>query len=93
MQLSVTWRVRWTLSIPISRDPYPSLLLRLDNQQTHEIQAEAKDAKTDTPMKLVQWVRFGGGAFIRFVGVARADAWTQAFPKFRAVRDGVKPRV
>ena len=28
-----------------------------------------------------------------FVGVARADAWTQAFPKFRAVRDGVKPRV
>jgi hypothetical protein len=68
-------------------------LFRLDNQQTHEIQAEAKDAKTDTPMKLVQWVRFGGGAFIRFVGVARADAWTQAFPKFRAVRDGVKPRV
>jgi hypothetical protein len=67
-------------------------LLRLDNQQTHEIQAEAKDAKTDTPMKLVQWVRFGGGAFIRFVGVARADAWSQAFPKFRAVRDGVKPR-
>ncbi|HEY2135647.1 MAG TPA: hypothetical protein VGH49_07150, partial [Xanthobacteraceae bacterium] len=48
-------------------------LLRLDNQQTHEIQAEAKDAKTDTPMKLVQWVRFGGGAFIRFVGIARAD--------------------
>jgi hypothetical protein len=68
-------------------------LLRLDNQQTHEIQAEAKDAKTDTPMKLVQWVRFGGGAFIRFVGVSRADVWTQAFPKFRAVRDGVKPRV
>jgi hypothetical protein len=68
-------------------------LLRLDNQQTHEIQAEAKDAKTDTPMRLVQWVRFGGGAFIRFVGVARADAWAEAFPKFRAVRDGVKPRV
>jgi hypothetical protein len=67
-------------------------LLRLDNQQTHEIQAEAKDAKTDTPMKLVQWVRFGGGAFIRFVGVARADVWTDAFTKFRAVRDGTKPR-
>ena len=67
-------------------------LLRLDNQQTYEIQAEAKDAKTDTPMKLVQWVRFGGGAFIRFVGVARADTWSEAFTKFRAVRDGVKPR-
>jgi hypothetical protein len=43
-------------------------------------------------MKLVQWIRFGNGAFVRFVGFARADAWAQAFPKFRAVRDGVKPR-
>lgn len=67
-------------------------MLMLANLPTHEIQAEAKDAKTDTPMKLVQWVRFGGGAFIRFVGAARADAWLQAFPKFRAVRDGVKPK-
>ena len=67
--------------------------LRLLADAPPEIQAEAKYAKSDTPMKLVQWVRFGGGAFIRFVGVARADAWAQAFPKFRAVRDGVKPRV
>jgi hypothetical protein len=67
-------------------------MLHLDNQQTHEIQAEAKDGKTDAPMKLVQWVRFGGGGFMRFVGIARANAWTQEFPKFRAVRDGVKPR-
>ncbi len=67
-------------------------MLRLDNQQTHEIQAEAKDAKTGTPMKLVQWVRFGEGGFIRFVGIARADAWAQAFPQFRAVRDGTKPK-
>ncbi len=67
-------------------------MFRLDNQQTHEIQAEAKDIKTGTPMKLVQWVRFGEGAFIRFVGIARADAWAQAFPQFRAVRDGVKPK-
>jgi hypothetical protein len=67
-------------------------MLRLDNQQTHEIQAEAKDVKTGAPMKLVQWIRFGNGAFIRFVGMARADAWAQAFPQFRAVRDGVKPK-
>ena len=67
-------------------------MLRLDNQQTHEIQAEAKDAKSDAPMKLVQWVRFGNGGFIRFVGIARADAWSQAFPQFRAVRDGVRPK-
>jgi hypothetical protein len=67
-------------------------VLRLDNQQVYEIQAEAKDPKSDSPMKLVQWVRFGSGAFVRFVGIARADTWGEAFPKFRAVRDGVKPR-
>jgi hypothetical protein len=67
-------------------------VLRLDSLQTYEIQAEAKDAKSDTPMKLVQWVRFGNNAFIRFVGIARADAWSEAFPRFRAVRDGTKPR-
>ncbi len=67
-------------------------MLLLDNKQTHEIQAEAKDAKTDAPMKIVQWVRFGNRAFIRFIGAARADVWLQAFPKFRAVRDGVEPK-
>jgi len=67
-------------------------MLHLDNKPTHEIQAEAKDAKTGTPMKIVQWVRFGNRAFIRFIGAARADDWLQAFPKFRAVRDGVEPK-
>ena len=67
-------------------------VLRLDSQQTYEIQAEAKDPKSDAPMKLVQWIRFGNGAFIRFIGIARADAWGDAFPRFRAVRDGTKPR-
>lgn len=67
-------------------------MLRLDNKPTHEIQAEAKDAKTGTPIKLVQWVRFANRAFIRYVGAARADVWLQAFPKFRAVRDGVEPK-
>ena len=39
---------------------------------THELQAEAKEAFSDTPMKLVQWVRFGSGMFIRMLGIARA---------------------
>src|SRR6266446_1219174 len=59
---------------------------------THELQAEAKEAFTDTPVKLVQWVRFGSGSFIRMLGIARADQWPAAFPHFRAVRDGVAPR-
>jgi len=69
-------------------------LLRLGggNLPTHELQAEAKEAFTDTPMKFVQWVRFGSGTHIRMIGVARADQWSAAFPHFRAVRDGIAPR-
>jgi hypothetical protein len=59
---------------------------------THELQAEAKEAFSDTPLKLVQWVRFGSGSFIRMLGISRADQWTTAFPHFRAVRDGVAPQ-
>jgi len=69
-------------------------MLRLGggNLATHELQAEAKEAFTDTPMKIVQWVRFGSGIYIRMVGMARADQWPAAFPRFRAVRDGVASR-
>jgi hypothetical protein len=67
-------------------------MFRIDSLQTYEIQAEAKDAKTDVPMNLVQWIRFANGAFIRFVGIARKEAWQDAFPKFRTVRDATKPR-
>jgi hypothetical protein len=59
---------------------------------THELQAEAKEVWSDTPMKLVQWVRFGSGVFIRMVGIVRADQWQATYPRFRAVRDGVSPR-
>ena len=67
-------------------------LIRLAGQQTHQLMAEAKDAKTDADVKLVQWVRFGNGAYLRFLGVAKSDEWSDAFPRFRAVRDGVGPR-
>ncbi len=69
-------------------------MLRLGggNLPTHELQAEGKEAFSNTPMKLVQWVRFGSGVFIRMVGIARADQWSAAFPHFRAVRDGIAPR-
>jgi hypothetical protein len=69
-------------------------MLRLGggNFPTYELQAEAKEAFTDVPMKVVQWVRFGAGTHIRMVGVARADQWSAAFPHFRAVRDGIAPR-
>jgi hypothetical protein len=59
---------------------------------THELQAVANDVKSNQPVKLVQWVRFGSGVVIRMVGVARADQWSSAFTQFRAVRDGVALR-
>jgi hypothetical protein len=70
-----------------------SEMLRLGGGlQTHQLFAEGKDPKTEAPIKLVQWIRFGSGAFLRVVGIARADEWPDAFPRFRAVRDGVNPR-
>jgi hypothetical protein len=59
---------------------------------TYELQAEANDVKSNKPVKLVQWVRFGSGVVIRMVGIARTDQWNSAFTQFRAVRDGVTLR-
>jgi hypothetical protein len=66
--------------------------IRSGGMQTHQLLAEGKDSRTGADVKLVQWLRFGNGAFIRFVGVARADGWVDALARFRAVRDGVGPR-
>jgi hypothetical protein len=40
----------------------------------------------------VQWLRFGGGVFLHLVGTAPTAAWTQAYARFRSVRDGIEPR-
>jgi len=66
--------------------------LRIGGQQGHEIMATAKDPSTGADLKLVQWLRFGGGAFLQLVGIAPTPAWTQAYGRFRAVRDGIEPR-
>ncbi len=67
-------------------------LIRLNALQTHQILAEGKDAKTGADIKMVQWVRFGNGAFLRFLGVSAAEAWPDSFTKFRTIRDGVGVR-
>ena len=38
---------------------------------------------------VAQWLRFGGGGFLRVVGVGRKDDWDALFTRFRAVRDGI----
>jgi hypothetical protein len=66
--------------------------MRVVGQQGHEILVEAKDAKTDTDLNAVQWLRFGSGTLLRVIGVARKDGWAETFRRFREVRDGVGPK-
>jgi len=63
--------------------------MRLANLPGVEIRADAKNLRGD-PIKLVQWVRFGTGGFIRIVGVVGSNGWDQTFDRFRAVRDGIE---
>ena len=66
--------------------------LRMAGQQGHQILANAKDASGTAPLTVVQWLRFGGGGYMQIVGIARADAWKDAYPRFRSVRDGIEGR-
>jgi len=66
--------------------------LRLGGQQGHQIMAQGKDATSGVDVTIVQWLRFGGGAYLQVIAVARRDAWTPAYARFRQVRDGVEPR-
>jgi hypothetical protein len=63
--------------------------MRIAGSPGYEIRATAKNL-AGQPISLVQWVRFGGGGFLRVVGGSREDAWDGMFPRFRAVRDGIE---
>ena len=66
--------------------------LRMGGQQGHQILANARDASSGEALTVVQWLRFGGSAFLQLVGIARAEAWKDAYPRFRSVRDGIEAR-
>ena len=36
--------------------------------------------------------RFGSGGYMQMLGIVRAEGWKEAYPRFRAVRDGVDTR-
>jgi hypothetical protein len=63
--------------------------MRIGGSPGYEIRATAKNL-AGQPIALVQWVRFGGGGFLRVVAGSREDAWEGLFPRFRAVRDGIE---
>jgi hypothetical protein len=67
--------------------------MRIDGSVGYETRLDAVTGKENTPVTIVQWLRFGGSAAtMRIVAVAKRDAWLPAFARFRAVRDGIAPK-
>jgi hypothetical protein len=66
--------------------------LRIDGTPGYETRIDAVSGKDNTPVTLVQWLRFGSQTTLRMIGSAPREEWTKAFPRFRAVRDGIQPR-
>jgi len=66
--------------------------MRIDGMPGYETRIDATSGKDNTAVTVVQWLRFGGPNALRIIGSAPRDQWSKAFPRFRAVRDGIEPR-
>jgi hypothetical protein len=66
--------------------------VRIDGQAGFETRIDAVSGKDSTPVTIVQWLRFGSHTSLRIIGSSPRDDWTKAFTRFRAVRDGIRPR-
>ena len=66
--------------------------IRIDGQPGYETRVDATSGKDNTSVTVVQWLRFGGPNTLRIIGSSPREAWAKAFPRFRAVRDGIQPR-
>jgi hypothetical protein len=66
--------------------------IRIDGMAGYETRIDGTSGKENTPVTVVQWLRFGGQSTMRILGSAPRDEWTKAFSRFRAVRDGIQPR-
>jgi hypothetical protein len=67
--------------------------VRIDGSAGYETRIDATSGKDNTPVTVVQWLRFGSGSnTLRIIASAPRDDWSKAFPRFRTVRDGIQPR-
>jgi hypothetical protein len=66
--------------------------IRIDGMPGYETRVDATSGKDNTAVTVVQWLRFGGANTLRIIGSAPRDDWSKAFPRFRAVRDGIQAR-
>jgi hypothetical protein len=66
--------------------------IRIDGQPAFETRLDGTSGKDNTAVTVVQWLRFGTPNILRIIGSAPRDQWSAAFPRFRAVRDGIQPK-
>lgn len=66
--------------------------MRIEGSPGYETRIDAVTGKDDTPVSVVQWLRFGGNSTLRIIASATREDWPKAFPRFRAVRDGIDSR-
>ena len=66
--------------------------LRIDGTPGYETRIDAVSGKDNTPVTVVQWLRFGSQSTLRIIASAPREQWTAAFPRFRGVRDSIQPR-
>jgi hypothetical protein len=66
--------------------------IRIEGMPGYETRIDATSGKGNTPVTVVQWLRFGGANSLRIIGSAPREQWPGSFPRFRAVRDGIVPR-
>jgi hypothetical protein len=64
--------------------------LRGGGQSGYQTMADAQDARTGADVKVVQWLRFGGGGFLQMIGIGPVDSWTAVLARLRTVRDSVE---
>jgi hypothetical protein len=73
-------QVRITMSEP----------LRIGGQSGFQTMAEAQDVHSGADVRVIQWLRFGGGGYLQMVGIGGADGWTNVLARLRTVRDSVE---
>jgi hypothetical protein len=81
-------------SIPGIREAHLTMSepVRIDSGPGYETRLDGVSGKDNVPVTVVQWLRFGNPAVMRIIGIAPRDQWEKAFPRFRAVRDGIQAR-
>lgn len=66
--------------------------IRISGTPGFETRIDGVSGKDKTAVTVVQWIRFGGGTSLRIIASAPRDQWSDAFTRFRAVRDGIQPK-